>query len=608
MAVFKCKMCGANLLLNGNSMIAKCEYCETLQTVPRISDERIERLYDRASHFRRNNDYDKAMAIYEEILEENNEDAESYWSIILCNYGIEYVEDPYTHKRIPTVNRTQYTSIFDDEDYKAALRYADASQKDIYEKEANAINEIQKKILDISQKEEPFDVFICYKETDERGVRTYDSVYANDLYHELTEEGFKVFFSRITLENRLGSAYEPYIFSALNSAKVMVVIGTKPEHFNAVWVKNEWSRYLALIKNGAKKTLIPAYRDMNAYDLPKEFSHLQAQDMSKLGFMPDLIRGIKKITGRYDDFYIRGGIDDYNSFAHQKTELSQKNSEVDPLLKRVALFVQHAEWESADVYCERVLDIDPENAQAYIYKLLVMLRITDEENLKFSLKPIEQLLPYKNALRFADEKTVERLLNYNDIIRENIKKQRYEEEMQKIAMDQQQKVQEARNELVKARTIIDEEHNVLVAKKTNIELSMETNRKSVDDCKKKKKVLRVWGLITLVSTILPFVFVDLGEVLFWSSFILMLVCSGFLCKANGRSRGLVLLSFFTIGIFSMIYSIVSMHKSKKIVKVDIKELNNDFDRLSFELQQTNIELDKNAQKLKDNVTKAANLK
>ena len=75
----------------------------------------------------------------------------------------------------------------------------------------------------------------------------------------------------------------------------MVVLGTKPEYFNAVWVKNEWSRYRALIKNGAKKVLIPAYRDMDPYDLPDEFSHLQALDMSKLGFMQDLIRGIKKI-------------------------------------------------------------------------------------------------------------------------------------------------------------------------------------------------------------------------------------------------------------------------------------------------------------------------
>ena len=76
----------------------------------------------------------------------------------------------------------------------------------------------------------------------------------------------------------------------------MVVIGTKPEYFNAVWVKNEWSRYLALIRNGAKKVLIPAYRDMDPYDLPEEFSHLQAQDMSKLGFMQDLIIGIRKIA------------------------------------------------------------------------------------------------------------------------------------------------------------------------------------------------------------------------------------------------------------------------------------------------------------------------
>ena len=79
----------------------------------------------------------------------------------------------------------------------------------------------------------------------------------------MTKEGFKVFFSRITLEDKLGTAYEPYIFAALNSAKVMVVLGTKPEHFNAVWVKNEWNRYLALIKAGAEKTLIPAYQDMD---------------------------------------------------------------------------------------------------------------------------------------------------------------------------------------------------------------------------------------------------------------------------------------------------------------------------------------------------------
>ena len=133
-----------------------------------------------------------------------------------------------------------------------------------------------KKIITISQKEDPYDIFISYKETDEQGRRTRDSVMANELYHQLANEGYKVFFSRITLEKKLGTEYEPYIFAALNSAKVMIVIGTKPEFFNAVWVRNEWSRFLNIVKDSkGSKILIPAYRDMDPYDLPEEFSHLQ---------------------------------------------------------------------------------------------------------------------------------------------------------------------------------------------------------------------------------------------------------------------------------------------------------------------------------------------
>ena len=131
---------------------------------------------------------------------------------------------------------------------------------------------------------------------DTNGDRTRDSLLAQDIYYQLTEQGRKVFFARITLEDVAGAQYEPYIFAALNSAKIMLAFGTDYEYFNAVWVKNEWSRYLSLIRGGEKKMLIPAYKDMDPYDLPEEFSHLQAQDMSKLGFMQDLIRGIKKIA------------------------------------------------------------------------------------------------------------------------------------------------------------------------------------------------------------------------------------------------------------------------------------------------------------------------
>ena len=408
MALFKYKMCGGALEIAAGASVAECEYCGTTQTLPKLDDERRANLYDRANHFRRNNEFDKAMGIYEQILNDDNTDAEAYWSLVLCSYGIEYVEDPTSHKRIPTVNRAQFTSIFDNDNYKSALQYANGYQRALYEEEAKTINEIQKGILAISQKEEPFDVFICYKESDNRGRRTPDSVLAQELYYQLTQEGFKVFFSRITLEDKLGSAYEPYIFAALNSAKIMVALGTKPEFFNAVWVKNEWSRYLALIKQGQKKMLIPAYKDMDPYDLPEEFSHLQAQDMSKLGFMQDLIRGIKKIaqadvpkTTVVKETVVTGGAVSPNTAS---------------LLDRAFLFLEDGEWTSADEYCEKVLDIDPKCARAYLGKLMAELKIKSQGELQYCSVPFDNDKNYAKIIRFADDDLKNELERYNEFV------------------------------------------------------------------------------------------------------------------------------------------------------------------------------------------------
>ena len=408
MSIFKCKMCGGTIEFKQGDTVGTCDSCGTIQTLPRLDDDKKSNLYDRANHFRRNNDFDKAASIYEQILSEDSTDAEAYWSLVLCRYGIEYVEDPTTHKRVPTVNRAQFTSIYADEDYKSAIEYADSYQKTIYENEAKAIDEIQKGILAISQKEEPFDIFICYKETDNNGRRTMDSVLANDLYHQLTQEGFKVFFSRITLEDKLGTAYEPYIFAALNSAKVMVVLGTKPEYFNAVWVKNEWSRYLTLVKESkGKKVLIPAYRDMDPYDLPEEFSHLQAQDMSKLGFMQDLIRGIKKLVNVNS-----------NTTVIKEATVNNTNVNIEPILERAFIFLEDGNFDEADEYFEKVLDQDPKCAQAYLGKLMIDLKVRKPKDLRNQEEPFDNNNNYQRVLRFGDEALSNKLQSYINEINE----------------------------------------------------------------------------------------------------------------------------------------------------------------------------------------------
>lgn len=294
--VYRCTYCGGELEVNTELSTGVCNYCDSTIIIPKELNKKGN-LYNRANFLRQNNEFDKASEVYEEILKEDSFDAEAHWGLVLSEYGIEYVSDPITKERKPTCHRTQKKSILSDVDYLETLKYLDNDAQDIIKKEAHRIHEIQIKIIEISEKEPPYDVFICYKDSDEFENRTEDSVLAQELYYELIKKGYKVFFSRKTLEGKLGIEYEPIIFAALQSAKVMIVLGTKIEHFNAIWVRNEWSRFSKLSKK-SNKTIIPAYRGISPYELPIELSVLQSQDMSKIGFMSDLVEGIEKSMGR----------------------------------------------------------------------------------------------------------------------------------------------------------------------------------------------------------------------------------------------------------------------------------------------------------------------
>ena len=403
MAFYKCKMCGGDLEVNGDEKVVECEYCGTKQTLPSVEDERLQGLFNRANILRMKAEFDKAEEIYEKILQVDDTEAEAHWGIILCKYGIEYVEDPATFRRVPTCHRTSFDAITSDEDYQAALQYADISQRAIYEEEAKTIDSIQKGILDISRKEKPFDVFICYKETDESGQRTVDSAIANDIYYQLKQEGYKVFYAAITLEEKLGTEYEPYIFAALNSAKVMLVLGTRPEYFNAVWVKNEWSRFLKIMERDRDRLLIPCFRDMDAYELPEEFAHLQAQDMSKIGFINDVVRGIKKVIVRE------------NTIVDSSAQFSNKSQAV-PLLERAFMSLEDGEWDKADEFCERALDIDPKTAMAYLGKLMAELKVHHKNELGKQKNSFSDNNNFKKTMRFADDDLKNELQGYIDEI------------------------------------------------------------------------------------------------------------------------------------------------------------------------------------------------
>ena len=357
MAIIKCKMCGGDLEINENSTVFECEYCGTRQTVPSADNEKKLTLFGRAGRLLRGCEFDKAAGVFESIVADFPEEAEAYWGLVLCKYGIEYVDDPATGKKVPTCHRSSFDNVMKDPNFEQACENTDAVARRVYRDEARAIEELRRGILNVSDKEEPYDVFISYKEKDENGERTPDSVIAQDIYRELTREGYRVFFSRISLEDKLGTEYEPYIFAALNSAKVMIVVGTDYENFDAVWVKNEWSRYLKLIEAGQKKTLIPVFRNMDAYDMPEEFNRLAALDMGKVGAMQDLVRGVEKIVGKK------------NAEPAQVQQPVYVSNEADAktaaAVKRGNLALEDGEYDKATEFFNQALTLNAECAEAY---------------------------------------------------------------------------------------------------------------------------------------------------------------------------------------------------------------------------------------------------
>lgn len=87
---------------------------------------------------------------------------------------------------------------------------------------------------------------------------------------------------------------------------------------------------------------------------------------------------------------------------------------VAPLLERAFLFIEDGEWQKADEYCEKVLDTDPKNAEAYLGKLMAEYNVNKRDSLKLCAKPLEDSRNYQKILAFGDEKLVDEIKSANE--------------------------------------------------------------------------------------------------------------------------------------------------------------------------------------------------
>ncbi len=465
-----CKVCSGELERIGNYYV--CRHCRHKWMIDVANDvNAVQRAH--AWEALRVGDFEKASELFEEIILKDNTNYEAYWGKALSINAIHYVED-LDGEKVPTCNNITEESFISNKDVVKAIELAPKEIKETYKIQAEKIEKIRIEWLEKASKEPPYDIFISYKDSDrENGLeRTKDSVDAQEIYTSLVEIGYKVFFSRVSLRDKVSEQYEPYIYNALKTAKVMIVFGEKAKYFNATWVKNEWSRFIFRIKNGEKhkNSLVVVYKDMDVHDLPTALKSRQAMNMGDLTFLENLKRHIKHVVddlgaiSHLEKIEIKGGqiakksstiqtetikTREVGSSAKTETSISDKQK-----LSLAYTYINGEMWEDASKFLEDILFENPNNTQALMLTLFVKYKSkVSAQNFNFN-KLFERLDEFKNydiekiekVIIDSDKEFAKRILNsiYNET--SSIEKYNYLKLLRKILpfnfSDRNKKIQE----------------------------------------------------------------------------------------------------------------------------------------------------------------------
>lgn len=264
----KCTVCGGELAQE-KGKLWRCKHCNAAFWFEDYIPEKTAIRLNNGNDERLNYYFDDALEKYELVLREEPELSEANWGALLSFYGIRYEEDRERKVYIPTCYRLREISV----EQCAYFRFLTEEQK----AEAKKLEALRRNILKVAKSIPSYDVFICYKrkERDDK-TDTRESAWGRAIYERLVKKrNLNVFFAEISLEGS-NREWEPHIYSALRSAKLMFVLADSEDHVKSAWVKNEWKRFAQYIVEGEEKVIRTVYGAVKPTDLVRELRATQA--------------------------------------------------------------------------------------------------------------------------------------------------------------------------------------------------------------------------------------------------------------------------------------------------------------------------------------------
>lgn len=405
---YKCSFCNSTIIIKNNEKIVICDNCGSVMPLPKLE---LYKMFNKATQLRLEMKFQAAYGVYDGIVKTSPDEPEAYWGRVLCDYGMVYFENEDNKSRTATCFIANRESVFENENYKNTIEYANEDEKKIYFDEANVIDEIQKGIFEIADKEKPYEIMICSSESET------EKKIVSKLNLLLTNEGYRVFTFDSVLKGKSQTAYEPYIYSALHSASVLITVADTADSFLTSTSKNIWKRFFDEYNGSAEKEIISVLSGIDTNDVPFELHKLAVVDYDKEDAENVLLELIKNsvIDSQHKEF-----IESEQQDEHREYNISR-------LLKRVTVFLDDGEWDIAEEYCTHVLDIEPDNSIARVGRIMAQKKLHKEEELSSCDAPLTDIPDYRFAIRFADDEYKKRLQKYNIAILDRIENKRCED-------------------------------------------------------------------------------------------------------------------------------------------------------------------------------------
>ena len=167
-----CNHCGGSFEYRKGRWI--CRACGSYKP-EELSNEEVTLLYTAYQKLRLA-EFEDAELEFDDIIVKFPENPNAYWGRLMSKYGIKYEVD-YDGRMIPTCYATSIESVMSDKDYQRALQYADEENREYYRTQAEYIERVRREWVEKAKREKPYDIFICYKDSDlANGIkRTQDS-------------------------------------------------------------------------------------------------------------------------------------------------------------------------------------------------------------------------------------------------------------------------------------------------------------------------------------------------------------------------------------------------------------------------------------------------